>query len=490
MRRRRLIQALRDLFAPADRRRMMAGAVLAVVTVLAGMALLGLSGWFITATAIAGLVPATALAFDVFAPAAAIRLLAIGRTGARYGERVVTHDATLSLLAGLRARLFRGFARPEAARHLLARPARLLFRLTNDIDALESFYLRLIVPFSAAFGATLAAGIALGLLDPWFGLGLALFLGTLGLAVPLAAAAAGRVPARRRALGLESLRARTIDLVDGQTDLVMAGRLADQRDAVLAADHYLAAADDRLNRIETGAGLAFGIAGSIALAATLAVAGLLVEEGRIDAPLAAFALLVAFSVMEPFGALRRGAIELGRSMLALDRLGPALRGWPASSPVEAPAAGVAVELEGVGFGYEGAARPVLTALNLRIEKGEVVALIGPSGTGKSSLLALIAGEAAPRAGRCRTQATALLTQRSELFRDSLAENLRLAAPDADDGALFAALAAAGLAADVDAMPEGLATRLGDGGLGLSGGQARRLALARMFLRDAPVWLLD
>ncbi|MCF4165893.1 ATP-binding cassette domain-containing protein [Zavarzinia compransoris] len=487
---RRLIHTLADLLALADRRQLLLGAVLSVVTVLAGMALLGLSGWFITATALAGLIPATALAFDVFAPAAAIRLLAIGRTGSRYGERLVTHDATLSLLAHLRARLFRGFARPAAARDLLARPARLLFRLTNDIDALDGLYLRLMVPFSAAFGATLAAGTALGLLAPWLGLGLALFLGGIGILVPVATALAGRRPARRRAHGLEALRARTIDLVDGQTELAMAGRLAAQRDAVRRADAYLADADDRLNRIETGAGLAFGIAGSLALALVLAGAGLLVEAGRIDTPLAAFALLIAVAVMEPFGALRRGAAEIGRTLLALDRLGPRIRDG-AEMPVPArPDGSTAVLLDNVDFAHEGVARPVFTALDLRIEAGETVALIGPSGAGKSSLLALIAGEATPRSGRCAVRPTALLTQRSELFRDTLAENLRLAAPDADEARLWAALTAAGLAGDVGEMADGLETRLGDGGLGLSGGQGRRLALARMFLRNAPVWLLD
>ena len=140
-------------FWQAQPRRLALGAALAVLTVLMGMALLGLSGWFISATALAGLQAATALRFDVFMPSAGIRLLALGRTGSRYAERLVTHDATFGVLAALRERLFRGWARPDAARRLLARPARLLFRLTADIDALESFYLRLLVPAGAALGA-------------------------------------------------------------------------------------------------------------------------------------------------------------------------------------------------------------------------------------------------------------------------------------------------------------------------------------------------
>lgn len=490
MRSRRLKRDLAALLALADRRQLALGCLLSVVTVLAGIALLGLSGWFITATALAGLVPATALAFDVFAPAAGIRLLALGRTGARYGERLVTHDATLSLLTRLRGRLFRHYAEPGAARDLLARPARLLFRLTNDIDALESLYLRLLAPVTAALGVAFAAAIALGLLAPWLGLALALVLAGAGLGVPMLAAKAGRRPARRRALGLEALRARTIDLVDGQADLVMVGRLTAAHDAVLAADRYLAAADDRLHRVETAAGFALGLAGAFVLAGVLLAVGHLAGQGAIDTPLAAFALLLALAVLEPFAALRRGAVEMGRSLLALDRLGPGLHEIPGVARPPVPGPGLALVLEGVCLTHAGSATPVFTDLNLSVAPGETVALIGPSGAGKSSLLALAAAELAPDQGRVASLPAALLTQQSQVFRDSVAENLRLADAGAEDADLMAALDAAGLGDDVRALPAGLSTALGDGGLGLSGGQVRRLALARLIQRKVPLWLLD
>ncbi|WP_236937875.1 hypothetical protein [Frigidibacter mobilis] len=157
------------LFCAGTGRKLLGGAALAALTGLMGMALLGLSGWFITATALAGLVPATAWAFDVFMPSAAIRLFALGRTAARYGERLVTHDATLGLLAALRGQLFRGWSAPGAARALAMRPARLLFRLTADVDALDTVYLRVLVPLGTALVATLAAGIALAFISPALG---------------------------------------------------------------------------------------------------------------------------------------------------------------------------------------------------------------------------------------------------------------------------------------------------------------------------------
>ena len=166
----RLRDVARQLSATAPRRWWLGGAVMASLTVLMGMALLGLSGWFIAATALAGLVPATALVFDVFMPSAGIRLLAMGRTASRYGERVVTHEATLAVLAALREKLFVGWAQPDAARLLQLRPARLLQRLTSDVDALDSLYLRMIVPAVAACGAALLAGVVLGALHWWLGL--------------------------------------------------------------------------------------------------------------------------------------------------------------------------------------------------------------------------------------------------------------------------------------------------------------------------------
>lgn len=483
--------------------RLALGVLLALLSTLAGIALLGLSGWFITAAGLAGLT-AGALAFNVFLPSAGIRLLALGRTASRYAERVVTHDATLAVLASLRERLFRAWAQPGAARQLLRRPGRLLFRLTADLDALESLYLRVAVPVTAAIGTALLAGVLLGALDARLGLAIAGWLLLVGLTVTLATARRARPLALRRAVALERLRERAIDLVAGQTDLAMAGRLRAQRDAVMTADARLARADRALHRLEASTGGVFTVAGGLTLSAVLLAVAALMEHRLIDAPAAALALLVALASMEPFAALRRGAVEAGRSALAARRLGPRIadepqnnpRGGandaPHNAPIPAlrPLPGLAVSLHGLSAAHDGAARPALHAMDLRIAEGERVALIGPSGAGKSTLMALIAGELAPASGLVRALPGSWMTQRVELFQDSLADNLRLAAPDADENQLWLALAAAGLAHDVQRLTHRLDTPLGEGGLGLSGGQARRLSLARLLLRPTPLWLLD
>ncbi|ACI59416.1 ABC transporter, CydDC cysteine exporter (CydDC-E) family, permease/ATP-binding protein CydC (plasmid) [Rhizobium leguminosarum bv. trifolii WSM2304] len=477
------------LFFAERRRALLLGAALSAATVAAGIALLGLSGWFITATSLAGL-SAVAITFDVFAPSAGIRLLAIIRTVARYGERLATHDATLGVLAALRERLFRGFAERGAARTLLHRPARLLFRLTADIDALDSLYLRILVPAAVAIGATLAASLALGLMHPLFGLFFGLFLLCAGLGLPLIAARAARKHARRRAHGIEALRSRTIDLVAGQTDLLMAGRLAAQRSAIAAADHYTGHADDRLNRVETGLTFGFGLVSTLLLTASLLAVAALAETKAITAPVAALGLLVAFAAVEPFAALRRGALELGRTLLAAKRVAPRLAIAEASEPLAPPLPGFAFSLADASAFHENSSVPALQGIALTLQQGERLAVIGSSGAGKSSLLALLSGELPARTGSLAAVPATLLTQRTELFEDSLRGNLALANPDASEARLRDALAAAGLLADVEAMPRGIDTPLGEGGLGLSGGQSRRLALARLFLRDTPLWLLD
>jgi ATP-binding cassette subfamily C protein CydC len=479
------------LFWQERHRALLGGAALMAATLLAGVALLGLSGWFITATAVAALAGAAAI-FDIFAPGAGIRLLALVRTGARYGERLVTHDATLRVLARLRERLFRGYATPNAAGALRLRPARLLFRLTAEVDALDSLYLRVLAPIGAAAAVALLLSLGLRLAHPALAWPVMLLLVPAGGLLPWWVARTALKPNRRRALALEALRARSVDLVQGQTEWVMASRVAAQADAVMAADTRLAQAEDALNRLDGRSGALLFLAGQAALVVTLLVSATLVEQQAISASIAALALLAALAGLEAFAPLRRGALELGRAWLAARRLGPRLHATETVPTRAVAPPGLALRLADVTLCYPGAVAPVLAGLNLEIAEGECVALVGESGAGKSSILALVAGEIEPVQGSIALPVprTVWMSQHPALFQDSLRGNLLLAAPDADDAALLAALGAAGFTPVLDSMPEGLDTRLGEGGFGLSSGQTRRLALARALLRPAPLWLLD
>ncbi len=485
-----LLPAVRATLAGSSRR-MALGAALAALTVLSGMGLLGLSGWFIAATAIAGLQVASALAFDVFAPSAGIRLLALGRTAARYGERLVTHDATLAALAQLRERIFRGWAGAGDIQDLLRRPARALFRLTSDLDALESLYLRLLVPAGAALGAAILGTVVLGAMAPWLGIAVGVWVVVLGAAVAAAMLRRSRLPAARRALLTERRRALAVDLVSGQTELVMAGRLAGQCDALRQTDRRLARTDRLLHRLDVCAGAAYGIAGSLTLALVLLGVGVLVDQGRLGTAGAALALLIALTAMEPFAALRRGALEAGRTWLAARRLSPYCGdAGSALRSLSAPEPDCAITLKQVSARHPDSPVDVLQSFSLTLAPGERVAVVGPSGAGKSTLMALVAGELPPREGAIHSLPYAWLSQRTDLFQDSLRDNLLLANPAATDASLWHALEAAGLASEIRGLQAGLDTQLGEGGLGLSGGQSRRLALARLLLQPYPLWLLD
>ncbi|WP_234430325.1 amino acid ABC transporter ATP-binding/permease protein, partial [Brucella melitensis] len=373
-----------------------------------------------------------------------------------------------------------------AAHALLKRPARLLFRLTADIDALDSLYLRVLVPIGAALATALFAGVALGFMHPLFGLLVALTLLVIGLGLPVIAAMRSEPAMRRSAKGTEALRARAIDLVAGQTELLMAGRMEAQQAALVRADAYMGSADKALNRIEIATGAGLGIAHAAILAGGLVLVG----AGMIDAPVAVLGILIILGAMEPFAALRRGAMELGRTVLAARRVGPQLEEPAKAACLPLPVPGQAVVLENVSVRHEGAAATALKGFNLDIAEGERVAVVGTSGAGKSTLFNLLAGEIAAESGSVAALPTRLLTQRTELFQDSLRNNLLLAKPDATDAELIDALQAAGLGEFMRNAPAGLDTALGEGGMGLSGGQARRLALARLFLTDAPLWELD
>lgn len=502
--------AILRLFWRGDRRRFMLGIALSFATILAGTALLGLSGWFITASAVAG-VAGAGLTFDFFRPSAGIRFLALARTAGRYGERLLSHDATLKFLALVRVRLFRSIAAADFLSIGRFRSGEVLARLTADVDYLDNVYLRLFLPALAALVSLALVTLGLSLLDLRLGLAVGGIVVVASVALLVAGAVAGMRPARRQTFAREAIRVRAVDLSRGQTELLFAGRLASQRQAVLDAHEKAEDAGERLNRIDSLQMAGFLLTGQAALAAVLLIGAPLVVSGRITAAELATALLVALGAIEAVTPVGRGALVLGRTLLAARRIMPLVRRQSADRDVpplgSVPAARPSTPellVDDVSFRWSTGRTIVLDRVSLAVMPGERVALQGESGSGKSTLLALAGGLHAPTEGRVFFRGLDLaesgsgaargmigfLPQASAVFADTIAGNLRLADPDAADQELWRALEIAGLAETIRALPKGLDTLLGEGGQGLSGGQLRRLSLARLVLRRPAVFLLD
>lgn len=477
------------------------GAALSVLVLLMGAALLGLSGWFITAAAAAGLAGAGAV-FDVFRPSAMVRFLALGRTGARYGERVLTHDATLRALASLRVRLLHGLVGAPWEVLTRLRGAQSLNRLTADVDALDGIPLRFVLPVLAGLLTHAVVFFALWTL---VGLSVALVV-VLGFVVGGGAVLVlGIIAARRRSRLAETAaqthRTRLIDLIRARADLTVYGQLPGQVTAVARAEARRHAEATGLDRIERRSGVVLSMIGTVVAALALWLGADMALSGTITPAKAAIGVFVALALMETIAPLRRTLAEQGRMVQAARRVVGML--GPGKNTEGASVNGVTLSMEAVRFSRAAGGRAILDAFDLKMEPGETVALAGPSGSGKSTVLLLAAGLVPPDAGRVTLgdvdlsdlaedslrDAVTLVPQRASLLQGSVADNLRLADPTAEDAVLWKALEAACLA-DVILERGGLEAQLGPRGSGLSGGEARRLILARAVLRKPRLLLLD
>ncbi|MCT4372355.1 ATP-binding cassette domain-containing protein [Yangia mangrovi] len=484
------------------------GALLAVLVLLMGAALLGLSGWFITATGMAG-VAGVGIAFDVFRPSAGVRGLALGRAAARYGERLLTHDATLRALAALRVTLLERLERFPVADLRRLRGASALTRITADVDALDGVVLRLALPVAAALLTHLAV---------FFGLW-ALTSHAIALSVAAGYMMGGGVVlwrVARATLGLsaraeeasQDLRRRAIGLFRGRREAILQGVLPSWRAGLDRVEDEARYAMDQLDRIDTGAGQALSAIVTLAAAGVFALAGWLVAESDLDPARAAIGVFVALALGETLLPLRRGMAEIGRMR---DAAGRVLAEPPGEAPL-APARATAVTeahaemlltLRHLSLARPGWSRLLLHDLSFGLRVGETLALRGASGLGKSTLLDVIAGLEPVTAGEItlldRPLATwpdrelrevlTLVPQRAALVSGTVLENLALARPGLTEAEALEALEAVQLAQTV-AERGGLGSPLGEGGAGLSGGQARRLVLARALLRRPKLLLLD
>ena len=492
---------LRDLWQ--SRRGMWAVAwLLGAVTLLATVALLAVSGWFISAAAAAGVAAlATAYMFDYFRPGAIIRALAIVRTAGRYGERLASHNAVLALLRDLRVRFFgRLAAAPSGGGDMVS--ARTMHRLTSDIDLLDQWPLRFLMPWLWALLLQTAFVLWLLLAAPALLLYVLPPLLLAGVVLPALAAWRGMALARQDTQAAEERRRRLLMPLSLITSLLLWRRWADCETSFLEADAEYGRQQLRQQQWASAYVWLQQCALALLVGLLLWQGWPLLESGALSVPVLLAMVLAVFGLNEVFTPLAAQFMALGFSSAARDRLNAVGSAKPAAEKAAAgwPQGGLIFSAENISAKKAGALNGAEN-INFVLESGQALLIAGPSGAGKSTLLDVLAGELAPLQGRLKlngrdfadflpSDEVGYLAQQVDIFDLTLAENLRLGKAGADDDALWRVLEKVQLADWARAQPQGLQTRLGEYGAAVSGGQARRIALARLLLKPRALLLLD
>ncbi len=492
--------------------------LLGLLTVWSVLGLSMVSGWFVTMSAVAGLVAAGSHAFNYMVPAAVIRTFAIIRTLSRYGDLMVSHHAVFGLLKQLRVRFFESWARLDFVdRNSQGQSSsQKMHRLVKDIDVLNEFVLRFISPWVMAVGSLLlVSSVVLWVLpQAWYSLGLVM----LSLLIAATAIHRGKKLAESESQLIETRKAKLLDTLPALTSLLIWHRWDAQTDQLKTLDETQSALTASAHRLRHVSALLIQICLSLSLVLLLWAAGLFLQHSQItpftidtlNQPIMSSAVILAVflgmvGLSEFIQNLVAEPLALGRSQVAKQRLNDMLQ--QSAAKVQLPLAGeknLVLRLDEVSVKAPNALIGA-SGLTAHIGSDRPCLVVGPSGAGKSTLLQTLAGEHAVISGSMQLindgatvdwqtvdfgNRLGFLGQTVDIFDQTLADNLRIAKPDASDDELYAVLERVNLSSWLQAQPKGLATALGEYGMAVSGGQARRIALARLLLSPKAVLLLD
>jgi ATP-binding cassette, subfamily C, bacterial CydC len=478
-----------------------AGVLLSFATVGSSVGLMAMSAYLISKAAIVTEVVELSMAI------AFVRTFAIARAGFRYVERVVTHRATFRILTYLRVWFYRSIEPLAPARLQQYRSGDLLTRIVADIETLENFYVRVVVPPLAAALVTVLACAILGIFDIWLGVALFIFLALTGVGLPLLSSKLSRLPAAVLTTARAELNAALVDEIQGAADLIAFGQELNQTARIERLQRTLTQAQERL---ALGRGLCDGLAAlftSLAGLTILCLAIPLVSDGKLNGVFLALLPLTAIASFEAVQPLTLAFQNLEASRAAAGRLfelidtAPAFYdpGRPSPQPTD-----FSLEVRNLRFCYEPGEPPVLDGLSFCVPAGQCTALVGPSGAGKSSLVNLLQRFWDYQEGEIRLggyelheyqaedvrRLLSVVSQQPHLFNSTLRDNLWLANPQASEETLWSACRQAQLETFIQSLPQGMDTLIGENGLLLSGGERQRLAIARALLKEAPILILD
>ena len=436
-----------------------------------------------------------------------VRFFGISRGLFRYLERLVSHDVTFRLLARLRVWFYDALEPLAPARLAAYRSGDLLTRIVADIDTLQDFYLRVIAPPAVAVLVALLGAVLMGSFDPWLAVVLLFFMAIAGAVTPFLT----RSLSRRTGQGMVQVRADLngllVDGIQGLADLLAYGqgrRYQDQVQALSAETQHLQrrmASVDGLNHALTG------LLMNLAILAVLVIAIPMVSSNQLDGIYLALLVMAVMSCFEAMWPMPQASQQLDKSLEAAQRLFEIVDAEPEvtdPSEVLAVPGRYGLQVEHLRFSYEQGLQPALDDISFELPQGARIAIVGPSGAGKTTLAQLLLRFWDYRDGRILLDGQelrdygqedlrrliAVVSQRSHLFGNTVRENLLLARPEAAEEEMILAAQQAQIHDWIQSLPQGYDTWVGEQGERLSGGERQRLIIARAILKHAPLWILD
>jgi thiol reductant ABC exporter CydC subunit len=478
--------------------------LLGSIMIASSIGLFGMAAYLIAAAALGPLLVFLSI------PIYLVQVMGVVRATSRYTERLVSHNTTFRLLARLRVWSYRRIE-PQAPAHLLAhRSGDMLTRLVVDIEELQNFYLRVVSPIIVALVISLLTFAIFSI----FSIGMAwvslAFLVLAGVGVPCLSASLARGLGQQQVKARAKLNIQVVDGLQGARDVLAFGRSPAQIESIAACDRALGAMQRRMASI-SGLQMALGdLLMNMAMWVLLLIAIPLVAAGNIDGVYLGVIGLLILASFEAVQTLAAAFQSLGHVRASATRVftltdaAPPVTEIAVPQPIPVQPSGSSLSFEHVSFAYQPGEREVLSGITFTLRPGSRVAVVGPSGAGKSTLARLALRFWDPTRGticlngqgirdlrlRELRDHIAVVAQDTYIFNDTLRANLLLAHPAASDAELEAALKQAQLTDFVQQLPQGLKTRVGEQGLRLSGGERQRLAIARAFLKNAPILILD
>jgi len=478
--------------------------VVALITLLANVALMAISGWFITSMAIAGL---AGVSMNYFSPAAVIRAMSMLRTGGRYAERLVSHETTFRLLASLRHWFFLRIEPLAPAVLEDYRSGDVFGRIRGDIDNLDNFYLRIFVPSIVAISATAILFWVISGYSVLFACVFLLAIVLTGVVLPGWTLREGAVPGEQLVAAQSQLRTGAIDAIQGMDELIVSGADDAYFDTLRRDSEAVIDLQDRLATTDAHGKALVVLATGLTVWLGLFILIPAVRSEQIEpADLAMLALLLiaAFEIVAPLPeAFRQYGAILASARRVFTLADTPVPLTDPDTPLPKPAR-LDWAFETVSFRYQSDHVNALDAVSFHLGAGERVAVVGSTGSGKSSVIQLLTKSRLPLAGQITLNNASLdhyaaedlrawiavVPQKAYLFNTTVAENLRVAKPTASNAELDAVCQTAQLMPFIASLKDGLQTQTGEQSVRISKGQARRLTIARALLRDFDLLVMD